>query len=268
MSVSTEQSHPTMSVTEAALRVITPRRLPVQVSRLSASRVDVDCGRISVPVWSVGDGAAVLLVHGWEGNHQDMAPIADELSQAGYRAVSLDLPGHGLAGGQTADIELFADAILAVVGAVGPLHGVVAHSMGAAATIVALKREKFTRRAVLIGAPAYYEKFARSVAKALGFDEAGRQAVLDELAGLLGPLSAHDTPRLAADLGQVRALFLHSTDDRVVELKDALATATAWPGGVLALLRGLGHKRILSAGEVHQKLLRFLDPQRMENRLS
>lgn len=38
---------------------------------------------------------AVLLLHGFAGSSADWEPLMDELSRAGFRAVAVDLPGHG-----------------------------------------------------------------------------------------------------------------------------------------------------------------------------
>lgn len=52
--------------------------------------------RIRVAECGPADGRAVLLLHGWGGciyMHRHMMPA---LAQAGYRAIAIDLPGHGL----------------------------------------------------------------------------------------------------------------------------------------------------------------------------
>jgi pimeloyl-ACP methyl ester carboxylesterase len=43
----------------------------------------------------VGEGPAVLLLHGWGGSLQSMWPVARELAALGYAAHILDLPGFG-----------------------------------------------------------------------------------------------------------------------------------------------------------------------------
>lgn len=43
----------------------------------------------------VGDGAPILMVHGWGGNIELMAPLSLRLSRLGYRCCQIDLPGFG-----------------------------------------------------------------------------------------------------------------------------------------------------------------------------
>lgn len=43
-----------------------------------------------------GDGVAVVLIHGLTGSKNDFSSLADNLSDAGFRSIVLDLRGHGL----------------------------------------------------------------------------------------------------------------------------------------------------------------------------
>ncbi|MPM90204.1 hypothetical protein SDC9_137321 [bioreactor metagenome] len=45
-----------------------------------------------------GEGRPILLLHGWGGSSASFAPVADFLAAQGFRAVSIDFPGHGLSG--------------------------------------------------------------------------------------------------------------------------------------------------------------------------
>lgn len=44
---------------------------------------------------AVGDGAAVVLLHGWGANMRLLMPLAEALSKHGFRCYMLDLPGFG-----------------------------------------------------------------------------------------------------------------------------------------------------------------------------
>ena len=75
----------------------------------------------------------MLLVHGWAGDAQQMLTLAEALAQAGFDPVLLDFPAHGRSGGWRATLPQFARALWAASARLGPLHAVVAHSLGALA---------------------------------------------------------------------------------------------------------------------------------------
>ncbi|MCW5773587.1 MAG: alpha/beta fold hydrolase, partial [Rhodospirillaceae bacterium] len=89
--------------------------------------------------WSFGTGPAVLLVHGWSGYAAQFEAWIEPLVSAGYRAVLLDAPAHGLSDGDRSNIMDMAGAIQLVAGLHAPLHAIVGHSFGAPATLFALR---------------------------------------------------------------------------------------------------------------------------------
>jgi pimeloyl-ACP methyl ester carboxylesterase len=124
-----------------------------------------------------GTGPAVLLLHGWEGQASDLAAFASPLLEAGFRVLALDLPAHGESAGRQTSIPQSARALRAVGEAIGPLHAVIAHSIGAAVLVEALHAGTAAQRVALISAPAYYERHARLFAAAAGLDGEGTAAV-------------------------------------------------------------------------------------------
>lgn len=227
---------------------LTPRRaepapefLPAPVTHLT---LDTPSGRIALR--RAGQGPRVLLLHGWEGQAADMAAFAAPLIDAGHEVVVMDLPAHGASEGRQTHIPHAARALLAVGQALGPLLAVVAHSVGSAVLAEALHQGLDARRAVLIGAPAHYAAYARQVAAMAGLDAAGAERLLQLLREPLG-IDIHEVslPARAPALTQA-ALFIHSSDDKVVRIADSEASAAAWPAARHWRLEGLGHRRILA----------------------
>jgi len=58
---------------------------------LADERIDLGDGLIA---WRWGEGPAVLLVHGFEGNRAQFAAIIEALVERGFAAVALDVPAH------------------------------------------------------------------------------------------------------------------------------------------------------------------------------
>jgi pimeloyl-ACP methyl ester carboxylesterase len=100
--------------------------------------------------WGEGDRVAVL-VHGMLSESRCWWEIGPALAARGYRAVAVDLPGHGRSDPDPgADIETFAAAILGAVP-----HGpalAIGHSMGSFALAAALGRLR-PQRVVYVDTP-------------------------------------------------------------------------------------------------------------------
>lgn len=240
----------------AALMFVTPKRAaasspPESIGR-PVSMLLTPVGKVAM--WSEGVGPTVLMVHGWSGSHKDMSAFIDPLITAGYNVVSFDLPAHGLSEGLTASIPEMADAIRAVATAVSPIHGVIAHSVGCAATGLALARGMQSPRTVLVGPPARYADFARAFSKQVGVDP---EALLAELRRRDIDVDNIDLPAMAPDI-RSRALVIHSADDQIVPFTNGQAIAAAWPDAYLMECDGLGHRKILADSNVVAAAVSFL----------
>src|SRR5262245_31825611 len=69
---------------------------PVLPLPLADERISLGDGLVA---WRWGQGPAVLLVHGFEGNRAQFAAIIEVLVARGFAAVALDVPGHGESAG-------------------------------------------------------------------------------------------------------------------------------------------------------------------------
>lgn len=224
----------------------------------ASTPVMVDIDEVRVPVWRLGAGSPVLLVHGWEQDHDALGGFVQPLLDAGYSVVAFDLPAHGAATGEQAPLPLMARAIAAVAESVGPLHGVVAHSVGGAMTVLAARDFGLqTSKAVLIGAPSGARAYALAQGhrqglsrRALARMEARISAALDE------PL-AHYRVDLSLQELKLNTLLIHARNDSVVPFTDARANATA--GNTASLWReDGGHNRLLGDAAVIREAVAFL----------
>ncbi len=205
-----------------------------------------------------GTGPAIMLLHGWEGRASDLAAFAPPLLKAGYTVLAMDLPAHGASAGQQSSVPQSARALHGVGEALGPLHAVIAHSMGSAILAEALYAGLAAQRAVLISAPAYYESYARNFAVTAGLDSDDTEMMLTLLCDAIdADVREISVPHHAPYLHQP-ALFIHSTDDPVIAIEDSLASASAWPGARHLRVEGLGHKRILADQAVVAATIKFV----------
>jgi pimeloyl-ACP methyl ester carboxylesterase len=222
-------------------------------------------GGYRIPVWSWGEGPAVLLAHGWEGHAGQMVRFASRLVTRGYKAVAFDMPAHGRATGDRVTVVQMADTIRAVAGETGPVHGVVGHSLGATATALALRDGMHADRVVLLAPAAEPTLFARRLAGLLGLSDERTEGMLRRVrAALGGDWERVSVPEFARSL-TARLLLLHDPQDRDVPWEHGEAIACAWPGARLVPVAGLGHGRILQNPDVIEAAVAFLDGRAMDS---
>ena len=170
-------------VSLAAFTAVETRRIEARYPP-AGSRVEIGGGAVSVLDRAAKGEArgAILLVHGASGNAADMAvALGDRLSEAGFRVLSVDRPGHGwsdrIGGDGCASPAVQAAALRRAAEALGVAQAVVAvHSLGGLAGLaLALDHPDFVRALVLIspvshpwpgGVAWYYTLGARPLAGA------------------------------------------------------------------------------------------------------
>ena len=211
-------------------------------------------------VWDWGEGRTVLLVHGWNGNAAQLSGFVPPLVRAGYYVAAPDLPAHGASAGSRSNVRAMADALLRVGRRVGPVHAVIAHSLGAAASAIAMAEGLGAGRVVLIAPPADLPRYAGLFARALGLSPRSADGLLARLDRALGGRERFDLLQLA---GRQTApmLVLHDPADREVPFSDGKALADAWPGARIEASIGAGHTRALGDPAVISRAVAFVgDP--------
>ena len=244
-----------------------------------AERISVPTAHGDLAVWRWGAGPTVLMVHGWNGRAGQLAAFVEPLVALGYEVVAFDAPGHGESPGTRSSLVHFAEAVHEVIEELrpmlGPIHAIVAHSMGGPAVVYAMRRwrerqgpngieraladsELPVRRFVLIAPPIDVNEFLSSFVRmtALGARaEALMKARVEKKLGV-----AFDdlyAPPIARTL-RAPALVLHDQEDREVPIDRGRRLAAAWPAATLVETRGLGHVRILADPGVVARVVEFV----------
>ncbi len=212
--------------------------------------------RTSVTCWRWGVGPTVLLVHGWEGRGSQLGAFVAPLVAAGLSVVTFDAPAHGSSPGKRLYLTDHADAIIDVAASVGPLHGLIAHSFGAAASLLAHARGGVDApRNVMIAPNVIIDDSVQKFARMVALDEADRTALEENLAIHTG--IGVDSLRLDNLVGARDAalLVVHDRDDREVPVIHGERLAQQWGNAKLEVTEGLGHRRILRTPEVIAKVV-------------
>ncbi|MGL3605234.1 alpha/beta hydrolase [Rhizobium sp. G187] len=247
------------------------------VTKLALSK-----GMAAMHHWPQSSGdpspARVLVVHGWGSRAEYLSALAVGLRQAGADVVLLDLPGHGASSGRRLDLRIATEAILAAERQFGAFDGVVGHSFGGAAVMMAaggvfadigtLK----ARRIALIGSPSSMADVFNGFAKSVGLGRTSIAAMRSRAFDLVGcSVDELDGVSVARRIDRP-LLVVHAEDDKEVHVGHAQRYIGVSPHVRHLWANGHGHRRIVSAAEVISAvgdfLLREMPPHESVRRAS
>ncbi|TIQ33486.1 MAG: alpha/beta hydrolase [Mesorhizobium sp.] len=214
-----------------------------------------------------GSRGTVLVIHGWRSRTEYMRALIEGFRGAGYKVVSLDLPGHGHSLGRHLNMVNAVDAARVAGEWFGPFAAVVGHSFGGAiaANAVAasvrdvppLSAEKLVLIAAPSSLPAIFDDFSRM----MNVGPRSQVAMADRVKHLSGrPLSEFTGDRQLAE-APVPTLVIHAPDDREVHADHARRYAGAGDHVRLHWAEGLGHRRILADKDIVARAVGFVTEQ-------
>ena len=247
----------------AASLFTTPRRhrTPEWEQHLRASaRTWRTSGDLHLWEWGALARRPIVLIHGWEGRGTQLGKFAEPLIVAGHRVIALDGPAHGRSGGKRAHPIAFAEALLELQAEVGPFHGVVAHSMGAASTGVALHRGLTAERVALLGGPASLPEVLNRFTALIGIEPRVARHMRERLATVTGAHPDEVDIRSTGAQFKVPALIVHDRHDAEVPVGDGRLIADHWPKATYLEVDVGGHRRMLKAPEVIAAVTSFMGP--------
>lgn len=242
---------------------------PLRSSRRRALEADcagarvgaVESGGQRLATYTWGDPATqpwVLFTHGWSSFGLRCRPWVEPLRAAGYALVAIDLPGHGRNAPTQTHLPEWAAALAAVAAPRRPPAAVIAHSLGAAAMVLALGNGLQAGRVVLLAPSADMRAASHRFGRMIGLRAPLVTRMLHGFERRIGvevdSLGAH---RHVPALG-MPALVVHDLEDADVPWEEGERYARLWPGARLLSTHGLGHHRIAGDAAVIGSALRFL----------
>ncbi len=227
-------------------------------TRRSAIPVDVQLNNTRLSALQWGEGPTVVLAHGWNGRGTQLGAFVEPLRQRGYRVVAFDAPGHGRTAGHRATLTAFADALLAVSRAVGPVHAVIGHSAGALAAMLAQAVGLDAGRLVLVAPPPGPHDWVENLASQMDLGDDVKRRIIDRVEDFMARWPSIRASEVARSM-EVPMLVYHDQDDKHVDLESARAIAEAAPHSTLVTTHGLGHHRILRDAGVIERVVDFVD---------
>ncbi|RWP58194.1 MAG: alpha/beta hydrolase [Mesorhizobium sp.] len=215
--------------------------------------------------WAAG---TVLVIHGWRSRTEYMRTLIEAYRDAGYKVVSLDLPGHGQSQGRRLTLVSAVEAARLTGEWFGPFVAVVGHSFGGAvaanAVVGSVKNipPLAAERLVLIAAPSSLPAIFNDFSRMLSVGPRSQAAMADRVERIAGrPLHEFTGDRQLAST-PVPTLVIHAPDDREVCADHARLYAGAGDHVRLYWADGLGHRRILADRGVVERAIGFVAEHR------
>lgn len=241
---------PAMAARFAEDLFMTPRRYRApereRVAIAEAEEFEVETGPSRViRAWRWGRGPNVFLMHGWEGRGAQLSAFVAPLVAAGFRVIAWDAPGHGASSGKRSSLVHFAWSLREMADAVGGPYAVIAHSLGCAATTLAMREGLTAQRLVFVAPPLNPADYTSRFGEILGLsDSVVERMKLRIEERFLRKWDDYSLEKLAKNMSSPLLVF-HDTDDRDTFLWEAEGLVAVWPGARLLKTSGLGHRRIL-----------------------
>ncbi|OAJ54975.1 hypothetical protein A6V36_09095 [Paraburkholderia ginsengiterrae] len=233
----------------------------------AAERWEVDHDGASIAVWRWGRGKPVLLCHGWESRASHLGAFIQPLIAAGYSVIGYDAPAHGASPGSTASVASFGRALIAVANEIGPVEGLISHSLGVPASLWAYTRGLRVKASAHISGPSSLEavlnRFAVGSGMPDGVFEDFKQTVESRTQVMVGEFEAE----VLASGVRHPVLFMHDRDDREVPHAASLHMHDLVSGSSLELTSGLGHRRIIRDPGVVAVVVDFLKAESLRDQV-
>jgi len=225
-----------------------------------AESLTIRAGETTIQAWRWGSGPVAILAHGWEGRGSQMASFVEPLVAAGRTVIAFDAPGHGRSDGNRSSLPHFAWALRSVAAAVADNapDAIIAHSLGCAATTLALREGLVARRVVFISPPLDPTDYTNRFGDILGLEaeivDRMRMRIEERFLRKWSDYSLAGTARtMTAPL-----LVIHDRDDQDTLWSEGAALADLWPGARMMSTEGLGHRRILREPAVIEAAAEFV----------
>ncbi|MCO7226483.1 alpha/beta hydrolase [Pleionea sp. CnH1-48] len=259
---------PSSAAKSALNRFIRPRRFTPKAwehkAEASGTRIAIS-SKISAIRWRSSSSEdskipnkKLLLVHGWESRATQMYGLVPALLNKGYEVIAIDMPAHGHSHGNISHAEAFIQTILLTQQHFGEFDAIVGHSLGAAASSIALSRGLNTQKLVLISGPSNIANVLTRFSQYVGLNNKATQHFLTHAGNLVGKQPSDlDAINVTDDI-LVNTLVIHDQNDVEVPMSESQRLMDKFKNAELFITQGLGHRQILKSEEVIDRVSAFL----------
>jgi len=211
--------------------------------------------------WAWGRGPLVILVHGWGGRGAQLGPLAMHIASLGFRAVAIDITGHGASAKHHTAWPYFFSDISALAHSLNEnVHAYIGHSVGGLAMMAARQISGIcASRFVCICSPSFPASRIEILRRRLMPSEAGMASYKAFLAQqFAAPSWAELEAGSAYDGSGPETLLVYDVADRFVSHCEGDKIHARCPGTRLVKIHAHGHNRILVNPRLAREIGAFL----------
>jgi len=209
-----------------------------------------------------GRAPAVVVLHGWTGNAAHLLALAPPLHDAGFHSLFLDARSHGLSEDDDhMSMPRFAEDLEVAVHYLRERSdvtsvGVIGHSVGAAAVILAASRGVEIEAAVAVSAFAHPGELMK---EQFTFPRPVTWALLKAIESVIGYRYGEIAPRNRIGEVPVPLLLVHGDADEVVPVSNAFELHNQAPETELLIVPGGTHSDLTDFEPFFTDVMNFLE---------
>jgi pimeloyl-ACP methyl ester carboxylesterase len=235
----------------------------------SAKKFEIISGKKTIQCYEWGEGKTLLLTHGWGSRASHMVPLAKQLSEAGFRVVAFDAPGHSsineFVETNYSSMFEFCMTIAEVGKKISPVYAFVGYSLGAASSaIIAAGQKDFkdfkidVEKLVLVSTPKSISGLIKSFCRNNDLSYEDAKKLEKELQHEFNFSIDDYLTTKAVKMFEKKILLIHDNDDEEVPIGDAVEIAASNPAIKTFFSNGYGHSKILINRNMFAEVKNFL----------
>jgi pimeloyl-ACP methyl ester carboxylesterase len=226
----------------------------------SELNLQTSIGIVHVNLFGTGQ-KVILLSHGWGDSSHTFQQMILSLTEQGYRVAAIDHIGHGKSSGNQSHLLSFVETLEILIEHFNEekmsVYGIVAHSMGAIATLNLPLYALENKKIILISSPVNFFELMFEKVEQVGISRKLLTKVLESISHKYGKTwhqltTESNREKLALDI-----TFIHDSQDRFAPIADVISFLEQEKTPLITT-EGLGHKKILGDTKVIENITQVL----------
>jgi len=209
-----------------------------------------------------GTGTKVIVVsHGWGDSSHAFQQMILSLTQQGYMVAAIDHIGHGKSSGTNSHLLSFVETLEILIEHFNEerilVTGIIAHSMGAIATLNLPMYILENKKIILISSPINFFELMFEKVEQVGISRKLLTTVLESISRKYGKTWYQLTTESNRDKLALDITFIHDSQDRYAPIADVI-NFLEQEKTPLITTEGLGHRKILGDTKVIDNITQVL----------